>query len=319
MIDCVGYIVDDAVGFLEEEQPRMVTTPWSDKPIPFTEAAEIGTKKVISEHSNIGIVVTTDGTITDIPSDSYLEAENRVINELKDLGKPFIVLLNSTEPDSVFAMERKSKLQEEHNVKVVCCNCETLSGDDVNSIIESVLYEFPLKEIKIHLPDWMDSLEENHWVSKSVTELIVDTLHDIEKISDVEITMENFKKGECIDNYSINNVDLGVGCVELKLTAKDGLYYKILGEQSGFEINSQQDLLSLIKKLSAVKNEYDKVSYALQEVEQKGYGIVMPTIQQLSMQEPEIIKQGGKFGVRLKASAPSIHMICNKPKFLKTA
>ncbi len=309
MIDCVGYIVDDAVGFLEEEQPRMVTTPWSEKEIPFTQAAEIGTRKVITEHSNIGIVVTTDGTVTDIPSESYQEAENRVICELKEIGKPFIVLLNSAKPESAFALEKKNALENKYNVKVVCCNCETLDADDVNEIIESVLYEFPLKEIKIHLPDWMDSLEDSHWVNKNVTELIIDTLENIQKINDVENALDGFRGSECIDNYIVNKIDLGTGSVDLKLSATDGLYYKILGEQSGFEINSQQDLLTLIKKLSAVKTEYDKVSYALQEVEQKGYGIVTPTIEQLSMQEPEIVKQGGKFGVRLKASAPSIHMI----------
>ncbi len=309
MIDCVGYIVDDAVGFLEEEQPRMVNTPWSEKEIPFTEAAEIGTRKVIAEHSNIGIVVTTDGTVTDIPSDSYKEAEERVILELKEIGKPFIVLLNSANPESAFALEKKNNLENKYNVKVVCCNCETLSAEDVNEIIESVLYEFPLKEIKIHLPDWMDSLEDTHWVNKNVTELIINTLENIKKINDVEKAFSGFRCTECIDNYSINKIDLGTGSVDLKLSSTDDLYYKILGEQSGFEISNQQDLLDLIKNLSSIKIQYDKVSYALQEVEQKGYGIVTPTIEQLSMQEPEIVKQGGKFGVRLKASAPSIHMI----------
>ncbi|MBO5454541.1 MAG: stage IV sporulation protein A [Clostridia bacterium] len=309
MIDCVGYIINDAVGYLEDEQPRMVSTPWSDEQMPFTQAAEIGTRKVIAEHSNIGIVVTTDGTITDIPAESYYEAEERVISELKELGKPFIVLLNSAEPDSIFASERKQALMNKYDVKVVSCNCATLSAENVNEIIESVLFEFPLKEIKIHLPDWMDSLEDSHWVNENVTELIVKTLQDIEKVSDVEKVMHHFQHSDCIENYSVQKIDLGVGSVDVKLVAVDGLYYKILGEQSGFEINSQQDLLALIKKLSAIKSEYDKVSYALQEVEQRGYGIVTPTIDQLSMQEPEIVKQGGKFGVRLKASAPSIHMI----------
>lgn len=309
MIDCVGYIVEDAVGYLEDEAPRMVSTPWNDEPIPFTQAAEIGTKKVISEHSNIGIVVTTDGTITDIPAESYSDAEKRVVEELTAMGKPFIVLLNSKEPHGNLALERKKQLENDYKVNVVTCNCAELSGEDVNKIIESVLFEFPLKEIKVNLPHWVESLDDEHWVNAGLTELVVENLKDIEKISDVESHIKDLNGKELIESYVVSNMDLGTGSVEIKLTAPEDLFYKILGEQSGFEINNQFELLDLVKNLSQIKGEYDKVSFALQEVEQKGYGIVTPTIDQLSMQEPEIVKQGGKFGVRLKASAPSIHMI----------
>jgi len=319
MIDCVGYIIDSSLGYIEDNAPRMVKTPWSDSEIPFAEAAEIGTHKVICEHSNIGLVITTDGTITDIPREDYVEAENRVICELKELGKPFVVLLNSVYPMSPAALDAKAKIEAKHNVPVIPVNCAELNRDDINGIIEKVLFEFPLKEIGVDMPDWVDVLDNDHWLKKDVFGNLLSSIQNVSKISDATMISDSLANCDSITSSEIKNISLGEGTVRIKVNTNEDLYYKILGEETGFEITGKDSLMSLMRTLSKTKQEYDKISAALEEVKATGYGIVSPGIEELTLEEPEIVKQGGKFGVRLRASAPSIHMMCNKPKSLEAA
>lgn len=309
LIDCVGYVVDSAMGHMEEGQPRMVSTPWYDHEIPFLEAAEIGTRKVIKEHSTIGLVVTTDGSITEIPREDYLEAESRVIKELKEINKPFVMLLNSVHPADAKTQELKAELEEKYDVPVVCVNCANLTENDISSIIENVLMEFPVTEIRMDLPSWVDCLSGDHWLNREILDTVKKSLDGVQKIREVKAAQDKIKECERIENTRIEGINLGVGTVRMKLDTREDLFYQILGETSGFEISGQESLITLMKELSYVKQEYDKVAFALQEVKQKGYGIVSPTVDELTLEEPEIIKQGGRFGVRLKASAPSIHMI----------
>ncbi len=309
MIDCVGYIIDSSLGYIEDNAPRMVKTPWSDSEIPFAEAAEIGTHKVICEHSNIGLVITTDGTITDIPREDYVEAENRVICELKELGKPFVVLLNSVYPMSPAALDAKAKIEAKHNVPVIPVNCAELNRDDINGIIEKVLFEFPLKEIGVDMPDWVDVLDNDHWLKKDVFGNLLSSIQNVSKISDATMISDSLANCDSITSSEIKNISLGEGTVRIKVNTNEDLYYKILGEETGFEITGKDSLMSLMRTLSKTKQEYDKISAALEEVKATGYGIVSPGIEELTLEEPEIVKQGGKFGVRLRASAPSIHMI----------
>jgi len=319
MIDCVGYIVNSALGYIENENPRMVMTPWSDNPMPFAEAAEIGTKKVITEHSNIGIVVTTDGSITDIDREDYAPAEERVISELKDLKKPFIVILNTLNPYSENTEEYRKHLEEKYGVPILALNCMDLSTEDITRIMKNLLLAFPATEIRISLPKWMDALEYSHHLKVTVHQLIQDTFNTPLRLSQIRKLAEQLGENNHIEKVSIDNINMVDGTVSLSLAFADPLYYQTLNELTGFEIDSEENLITLLCELSQVKKEYDKVAYALDEVNRKGYGIVSPSIDELSLEEPEIVKQGNRFGVRLKASAPSIHMICNKPKFLKTA
>lgn len=319
MIDCVGYIVNSAMGHIEDNSPRMVKTPWSDKEIPFSEAAEIGTKKVIREHSTIGLVVTTDGSITDIAREDYVEAEDRVINELKEINKPFIVLVNSVNPYSEKAKEVQAEIEKKHNVCVLCVNCAELDASDINNIIEKILFEFPINEIDINLPSWVDVLETEHRVKKTIYSRLAETVKKVHKISDSSLIVNAMKDEKDVSEANISKINLGDGTMECNIRIDDDLFYKILGENSGFEIHGKDTLMSLITELAETKKKYDKISGALREVYDVGYGIVAPTIDELSLEEPEIVRQGNRYGVRLRASAPSIHMICNKPKFLKTA
>lgn len=309
MIDCVGYIVDSAMGHIENDAPRMVKTPWSDSEIPFSEAAEIGTKKVITDHSTIGIVVTTDGTIADIKRSDYLEAENRVISELKEIGKPFIVLVNSTSPDSDTAISVKNEIESKYNVCAMTVNCQELTGDDINCIIENVLFEFPLKEISINIPEWVDVLSSDHKLKKSLYDCVLSSMDNINKISDTRIAMSRIEENENVHSINISSINPGDGTVTLEIATDENLFYQILGETSGIEISGKDKLMSIVQELAETKRKYDKISYALQEVQETGYGIVSPSIDELSLEEPEIVKQGNRFGVRLRASAPSIHMI----------
>ena len=319
MIDCVGYIVDGSLGYLEDDAPRMVQTPWNDEPMPFFEAAETGTKKVICEHSNIGLVVTTDGSITELEREEYIDAENRVISELKDINKPFIVLLNSTNPDSIKSQNLKTELEQKHNVPVVAVNCEELTASDINKIIETVLFEFPIREITLRLPAWVQSLSYEHWLKQSLYNIVLKNSENINHIRDVKQFAYTLSGFDYLKETTIDGMDLGLGNVVLDAHLPENLFFKILGEETGFEINDEKSLIGLMRDLSHTKSEYDKVAFALQEVREKGYGIVSPATDELTLDEPKIVKQGGKFGVKLKASAPSIHMIRYKPKFLKTA
>lgn len=309
MIDCVGYIVDSAMGHIENDAPRMVKTPWSDNEIPFSQAAEIGTKKVITDHSTIGIVVTTDGSISEIPREDYIEAETRVINELKAIGKPFIVLVNSTNPESEMAISVKEELESKHNVSAISINCQELDSDGINTILESILFEFPLKEITINIPDWVDVLPDSHSLKQSIYSCILSSIDGISRISETKTMMNKINCNENVDCIEISSISPGKGIVCLNITTEENLFYKILGETTGFEISGKDTLITLMQELADTKKKYDKISYALTEVRETGYGIVSPSIDELSLEEPEIVKQGNRFGVRLRASAPSIHMI----------
>lgn len=309
MIDCVGYIVNGSLGYIEEDTPRMVNTPWYDHPIPFYEAAEIGTKKVINEHSTIGLVVTTDGSITEIDRQDYVDAENRVIDELKAINKPFVILLNSVSPRSQNTQNLRNELERKHNVPVIAVNCEELNAEDINKIIETVLFEFPIREININIPGWVESLGREHWLEKSIYDTVRTKIEGIEKIRHTRSLAQTLCECEYIKNAMIAGIDLGQGNVVMDVVMPDALFYKVLGEMSGFEIENEEKLIALIRELAQVKAEYDKVSFALHEVREKGYGIVSPGTDELTLDEPKIVKQGGRFGVKLKASAPSIHMI----------
>ena len=309
MIDCVGYIVNSASGHFEEDMPRMVRTPWSDEEMPFAKAAEIGTGKVIREHSTIGLVVTTDGSITDIAREDYVEAESRVILELKEIDKPFVVLLNCVNPYSENALRVKEEIEQKHGVSVVNVNCAELDAPDINNIIEKILFEFPVNEVAINLPSWVDVLESEHHIKKSIYDNLLSAIYQVKKISDASIITETIGSDESISEATISDINLGDGSVVCNVRIDDEVFYKILGENSGFEIKGKETLMSLITELAATKREYDKIEGALREVKELGYGIVAPTIDELSLEEPEIVRQGSRYGVRLKASAPSIHMI----------
>ena len=319
MIDCVGYIVNGSLGYIEEDTPRMVNTPWFDHPIPFYEAAELGTKKVITEHSTIGLVVTTDGSITEINRNDYIDAENRVIDELKRINKPFVILLNSVAPRSKEAQNLKAELELKHNVPVIAVNCEELEGTDISRIIETVLFEFPIREIKINLPGWVSRLGSEHWINRELYNSVNEYIGDIDRIRHTKRLSEGISTCEYVKNCRIHGMDLGKGNVIMDISTPENLFYRILGENTGFEIENEEKLMSLMSELAHVKSEYDKVSEALNDVREKGYGIVSPGTDELTLDEPKIVKQGGRFGVKLKASAPSIHMICNKPKSLEAA
>ena len=309
MIDCVGYIVEDSAGYMEDDEPRMVTTPWSDAPIPFHEAAEIGTKKVICDHSTIGLLVTTDGSIADIPRKSYEKAEERVVNELKKINKPFIMLLNSQNPYSEECRALKCELEEKYGVPVVAVSCAELTDSDIEEIIEQVLFEFPLSEVKIRMPGWVTQLDRGHWLSEKLTSAVLAEIKPLEKIRNVQDFCQRISDCDFVKTSLIDGVDLGSGKAVLDLQLPEELFYKILGEESGFEINGEEMLVKLIRDLAKTKREYDKISEALEQVKECGYGVVSPTTEELTLEEPKIVKQGGRYGVKLKASAPSIHMI----------
>jgi len=309
MIDCVGYCVNGAQGHTEEGQPRMVTTPWFQEDIPFDKAAEIGTEKVIREHSTIGLVVTTDGTICDIPRYEYVSAEERVIGELKSINKPFIILLNSSMPESENAKNLKAQLEEKHNVPVFLFSCADMDMDDINKIMKNVLFEFPLKELGINLPGWIDALPSEHYLKASIYESVRSAVKDVQKLSHIDCVAPALSENEYIATARIDDISLGKGTVLIQADAVDGLFYNVLGETTGLEIKNDEELVSMLCSLSEAKREYDKIVNALDQVRQTGYGIVSPGIEELSLKEPEIIRQGGRYGVRLRASAPSIHLI----------
>ena len=309
MIDCVGYIVDGAMGDTEDGRVRMVNTPWSDAEMPFGKAAEIGTQKVIREHSTIGLVITTDGSITDIDREGYINAEERVINELQEINKPFIVLLNSTNPGGAKCAALKRELEEKYGVCVMPVDCANLGAADINAIIESVLFEFPLSEISIDIPKWITALDDNNYIKKGLFEKVSENLKGVQKIRSVSSFAESIGGFEFAESAAVDAINLGSGKVQMSITAPGGLFYKVLSDETGFDISDEGNLMSLMKDLSVAKKNYDKLEYALHEVAETGYGIVSPSIDELRLEEPEIVKQGGKFGVRLRASAPSIHMI----------
>ncbi|HET7559047.1 MAG TPA: stage IV sporulation protein A [Limnochordia bacterium] len=309
LVDCVGYAVQGARGFADEEGPRMVRTPWFDHDIPFEEAAEIGTRKVIAEHSTIGLVVVTDGTITDIPREGYIDAERRVIKELAELGKPFVVLVNSTAPQSAQAQGLADELGEAYGVRAVPVDCQNMSRDDILAILREVLYEFPVREIGVKLPSWVEELDEAHWLKQSYLETMRAAIAPVQKLRDVEGAAAAIAAGENVDKATLADMQLGSGKVRIEVQSPDGLFYTILQELTGFEISGNHDLVRLMKELAIAKTEYDKMAEGLEQVRENGYGIVAPRLEDITFDEPQIIRKGGQFGVKLQASAPSIHMV----------
>ncbi len=309
LIDCVGYMVPGAAGQTEDGVPRMVTTPWFDYEIPISEAAEIGTRKVINDHSTIGIVVTTDGTITEIGREAYLDAEDRVIRELMNIGKPFLVLLNSAAPHSEKAMRIRDEISQKYGVTCMAVNCLELGEQDISNIIKSVLYEFPLSEMGIYLPPWVDALPAGHPIKSGIYDAIRACSQNMYRIRDVNDAVSGMANQESVENAAIIEINLGSGTVYARIELPRELFYSTLSERSGFTVRDDGDLMSLLSEMSGIKTDYDRIKDALSDVRTKGYGIVMPTMEELRLEEPEIVKRGGRYCVRLKASAPSIHMI----------
>ena len=309
MVDCVGYIVDGALGHEEEGKQRLVSTPWSQEAMTFEKAAEIGTKKVIRDHSTLGIVVLTDGSVTGIDRKNYLSAEERVINELKSLNKPFAVVLNTLDPYSESTELLRSELEEKYDVPIVPLNVLAMDEEDIENVMETVLYDFPLNEIRINLPKWVEGLEKNHWIKESIISTLKQCIAEIGKLRDVDSIVKGFSELEFLEDTEVENVELGEGVISIDLTAKQDLFYNVLEEKSGFKIDGDHQLLNLVTKLSRVKNEYDKIESALYDAKTKGYGVVAPSLDELSLEEPEIIKQGKQYGIKLRANAPSLHII----------
>lgn len=309
LIDCVGYVVDNSLGYQEEEGPRMVDTPWSEQPMPFEQAAEIGTQKVIREHSTIGLLVTTDGSICDIPREDYQKAEQRVVSELKELQKPFIILLNSVHPSSRETQQLRDELQENYDVPVLCVNCTTLGEADIQDIMQRVLFEFPLTEVRVEMPGYLQPLPADHWLRQSLCTSLCESCGKIERISQLQGALEQVEQNEWVQQAARTSVDLGRGVATVTITLRPDVYFKVISEIGGVEISSDEQLICTLRELSQAKKGYDRIADAMAAVEATGYGIVMPTVDQLTLEEPEIVRQGGRFGIRLKASAPSIHMI----------
>lgn len=309
LIDCVGYIVPSAIGYIENEAPRMVVTPWFEEEIPFNMAAEVGTRKVITEHSTIGIVITTDGSITDIPREEYAAAEERIISELDEINKPFVILLNCQKPESEYCVSLAHEMSEKYGTSVIPINCLELDEEKIKSILGEILLKFPVCEVDIEMPKWINSLDKEHWLKKSVFGCIKEAASEIHGISDIKAAAERMSECEYIETASLSALDLGTGTGIINIVPQKGLFYQILGEATGLDINDEGDLMSCMIELASIKRRYERVSNALNEVEATGYGIVLPSMEELTLEEPEIIRQGGKYGVRLKASAPSIHMM----------
>ncbi len=309
MVDSVGYLVDGALGTDEDGASRMVHTPWFDHDIPFEQAAEIGTRKVIADHATIGLVVTTDGSICDIPRSSYLEAEERVVQELKQLGKPFVVLLNSRHPLAEDTLSLQQSLNQQYGVPVLSMNVKEMQLGDIKRVFEEMLYQFPLREITVHTPGWLSALEENHWLIRHVLDNLRSGAEEAGCMRDHEQFAQTFSASEYTDGLHNDGIELGAGRLRYSLPLKENLFNRILGEECGTPIEGNAHLLRLMKELVAAKAEYDHVAEALRSVRETGYGLVTPTMSELRLQEPEIVQQGSRFGVRLKANAPSLHLI----------
>lgn len=309
LVDSVGYAVEGAKGFEDENGPRMIHTPWYEDPIPFHDAAEIGTRKVIQEHSTIGVVVTTDGTIGEIPRRDYVEAEAKIVEELKEVGKPFIMVINSARPSSQETEILRQELAEEYDIPVLAMSVESMNEQNVYDVLREALYEFPVLEVNVNLPSWVMVLKEDHWLRKSYQEAIQSTVKDIKRLRDVDQIVGNFAEHDFIERANLAGMEMGEGIAEIDLHAPEALYDQVLKEIVGVEIRGKDHLLELMQDFAHAKREYDQVAGALQMVKQTGYGIAAPSLEDMALDEPEIIRQGSRFGVRLKAVAPSIHMI----------
>ena len=309
LVDCVGYVIEGSKGYEDENGPRMVKTPWYDEEIPFVEAAEIGTEKVIKDHSSIGIVVTTDASFGEIERNSYMEAEERVISELKSIGKPFIVLLNSVHPMLPETISLADKMRSDYNIPVMPVSIENLNEKDVYNILREALYEFPVLEVEVNIPDWIASLGPNNWLKKIYIDKIKESVVDIDKLRDIDTITNHFTSCEYIDKSYISSVNSSTGVVTINLHAPDDLYNQVLKEIVGVDVNSRADIIALFESYKEAKIEYDQIKSALTMVKSTGYGVASPTINDMKLETPEVIKQGNRYGIRLKAVAPSIHMI----------
>lgn len=309
MIDSVGYMVDGAVGAEEEGAPRMVTTPWYDYEIPMTEAAELGTKKVMEEHCSIGLVVTTDGSVTEIPRQDYIVAEKRAITDMQATGKPFLVVINSRNPAGEEAQAVKEQLHKEYGIMPVATDCQALDSVGICELLRQLLYAFPMQQLQVHLPRWMDALDEKNPVKAALYEALLQRAEEIATLGQAETTLAQLRQLEQVLDFSIRKVDLATGTVVCALGFPEKLFYEILSEQTGISIQNDAQLLAILTELSAIKQEYDKISDALSSVRATGYGVVMPTAEEMKLETPELLRKNGAFGVKLRAGAPSIHMI----------
>ncbi len=309
LIDCVGYIVPGARGYLEEEQPRMVMTPWFDEPVPFNMAAEVGTQKVIAEHSTIGLVVTTDGSVCEIDREDYTEAEARVIGELKELGKPFAVLLNSAHPEAEETQALAHRLTDTYGVAVLPVDCLRLNEEDVRNVLSTVLGEFPVREIRLELPGWLTALAPEHPLKASLYADIREAANDVRCVREARRVPDLLAQNEFVSSAAVSRTEPGEGSVTVRVRLPQRLFYRVLSESTGVEISDDGQLMRLVTELNHAKENYDRVADAMREADASGYGIVTPAMEDLSLEEPEIVRQGSRFGVRLKASAPSYHII----------
>lgn len=309
LIDCVGYLVNGAVGHEENDKPRKVKTPWSEEEMPFEEAAEIGTKKVMQEHSTVGIVVTTDGSVTDIPRTSYAEAEERVVNEMKESNKPFVMVLNCKNPASADSKKLAQSLSEKYDVPVVPLNALELKESDIDKVFEKLLFEFPVTSIKIKMPKWLQALDFEDEIIQEISSEIRNFASGISKLSEVDKEKLAFIESNSFDPITFSNIEMGDGTVKFDVIPKETLFYEVLSKECGYQINDDFELISYIKDLAVAKLEYDKFKKAIEEVRETGYGVVVPLKEDFQLEQPEVVRQGNKFGVKIKASAPSLHIM----------
>lgn len=309
LVDCVGYLVDGALGTQENERARMVRTPWFDHDIPFEQAAEIGTRRVIDEHATLGVVVTTDGTITDLPRSAYVPAEERAVRELKALGKPFVLLLNSVQPESDAALSLRKALSEKYETPVRLMSVEHMTEEDVHGLLESMLFEFPLTEVWIETPDWIGALSEDHWLKKALRDEAAQAGARMRRVRDYGAVSEAFAQSEYFQASSPSEIRLNEGAVSFRAQPADGLFYRVLSEESGQQVEDEEQLMTLMTELAGAKREYDRVAAAMKSVDATGFGLVPPDEAELRLEKPELVRQGGRCGIRLRASAPSLHLL----------
>ena len=309
MIDSVGYMVPGAVGAEEDGTPRMVTTPWYDYEIPMSEAAELGTKKVMEEHCSIGLLVTTDGTITEIPREDYREAEKKAIQDMRKTGKPFLIIINSRNPKGDAARSAKESIQREYGIVPMVTDCQTLDSEGIGNLLKELLYAFPMSELRVHLPRWLDALEEDHPVKTGLYQALLQHSGEIANLRQAEEALQKLQELPQVQDYNLRGVELSDGSVSCAIVLPEQLYYEILSSKAGLPIENDAQLLQLLMELAKVKQEYDKISDALSAVKATGYGVVQPSAEEMKLEKPEIIRKGGAFGVKLKAGAPSIHMV----------
>lgn len=309
LVDCVGYLIPNSIGYMEDDKPRMVKTPWQEDEMPFEKAAEIGTKKVIEEHSTIGILITTDGSITEIPREDYIKAEERVVSELKAINKPFIILLNSSHPENSDTKHLASTLAEKYTSTVIPINCANLNLDDITNIFSKILYEFPVSQVNFSFPKWINGLDYSHPIKQELFKSVESAFNDISILKDASKCSQSINQTEIITKTSVDNIELGTGIVNISIILKESLFYEVLTQMTGVQISNEGDLFAIINNLAITQKKYNKIALALDEVDRKGYGIVTPSIDELILAEPEMVKQGSRFGVKLKATAPSLHII----------